>query len=213
MMACLGRSEDILALVEEDARTLPEEEQISLAVELRWSGCSVANHNGPTQVVLSGLKSSIDRVLEKGRQSRAIRRAIPLEVSAPFHSPVMRSSELGFEKVLQAELDRQSINSGTDKRAEDLHPLPASVPVISNISGLPLPADAVFSGQQPQELRHHLVAHISHPVRWSECVQYCQKHFQPTQWIEFGPKAVLSTLVKNQLGKDVSSISVTGLAS
>ena len=51
--------------------------------------CQVANDNEPTQVVLSGHKSAIDRIAEVGK-ALGVRRAVPLPVSAPFHCALMQ---------------------------------------------------------------------------------------------------------------------------
>ena len=51
--------------------------------------CDVANDNDPTQVVLSGHKTAIDRVAEVGK-AHGLRRAMPLPVSAPFHCALMK---------------------------------------------------------------------------------------------------------------------------
>ena len=67
--------------------------------------CDVANDNEPTQVVLSGHKTAIDRVAEIGK-AHGVRRAMPLPVSAPFHC-----------RLLQPAADAMAVGRVADQRA------------------------------------------------------------------------------------------------
>ena len=61
--------------------------------------CQVANDNEPTQVVLSGSKSAIDRVQDIGK-AHGVRRAVPLPVSAPFHCVLMQPAADAMQAAL-----------------------------------------------------------------------------------------------------------------
>ena len=63
--------------------------------------CQVANDNEPTQVVLSGQKSALDRVPAVGKEF-GVRRAVPLPVSAPFHCTLMQPAADAMAKALAA---------------------------------------------------------------------------------------------------------------
>ena len=61
--------------------------------------CEVANDNEPTQVVLSGHKTALDRVPEVGK-AFGVRRAVPLPVSAPFHCSLMQPAAEAMAEAL-----------------------------------------------------------------------------------------------------------------
>ena len=106
--------------------------------------CDIANDNEPTQVVLSGHKSAIDRVAAAGKP-HGLRRAVPLPVSAPFHCALMKPAA----DAMAAALEKINIRA-------------PCVPVMSNVTATPT-AD-------PAEIKRRLVAQVTGTVRWRECV-------------------------------------------
>jgi [acyl-carrier-protein] S-malonyltransferase len=106
--------------------------------------CDIANDNEPTQVVLSGHKTAIDRVAEVGK-AHGLRRAIPLPVSAPFHC-----------RLLQPAADAMAEALG---KVEVRRPV---VPVIANVLAAPI--------SDPAEIKARLVEQVTGTVRWRECV-------------------------------------------
>lgn len=60
---------------------------------------SIAGVNGPTQVTLSGAAAAVDAVAQAAQRDKVAARAIPLSVSAPFHSPAMRPGACGAVKL------------------------------------------------------------------------------------------------------------------
>ena len=129
--------------------------------------CQVANDNEPTQVVLSGHKSAIDRVPEAGK-AFGVRRAIPLPVSAPFHCSLMQPA--------------------ADAMAEALAKVAISqpaVPVVANVLATPI--------SDPDEIRKRLVEQVTGTVRWRECVLYMAAN-GITDIYEIGAGRVLSGL-------------------
>lgn len=130
--------------------------------------CQVANDNEPTQVVLSGAKSAIDRVPEVGKEF-GVRRAIPLPVSAPFHCALMQPAADAMAEALS----KVQVNA-------------PSVPVVANVLAAPI--------SDPDEIRRRLVEQVTGTVRWRECVQYMAAN-GITEVYEIGSGKVLSGLV------------------
>ncbi len=131
--------------------------------------CDVANDNEPTQVVLSGHKTAIDRVQEVGK-AHGVRRALPLPVSAPFHCALMKPAADAMAEALA--------------RIEIKAPV---VPVVANVLAAPI-AD-------PDEIRKALVAQVTGTVRWRECVGAMAER-GVTDFYEIGSGKVLAGLVK-----------------
>lgn len=129
--------------------------------------CEVANDNEPTQVVLSGHKSAIDRVGEVGK-AHGLRRALPLPVSAPFHCALMKPAADAMAEALA--------------RIEMKAP---AVPVVSNVVAAPI-AD-------PADIRKRLVEQVCGTVRWRECV-LAMAAAGVTQMFEIGSGKVLTGL-------------------
>jgi [acyl-carrier-protein] S-malonyltransferase len=142
--------------------------------------CEVANDNEPTQVVLSGHKRAIDRVPEAGK-TFGLRRAIPLPVSAPFHSALM-----------QPAADEMAIAL---RKIEIRQP---AIPLIANVLAAPI--------LDPAEIRRRLVEQVTGTVRWRECVETMGARGVDT-FIELGQGKVLAGLVKRTL-KDRTAVSI-----
>ena len=131
--------------------------------------CQVANDNEPTQVVLSGHKTAIDRVAEIGK-AHGVRRAVPLPVSAPFHCALMQPAADAMAEALA----NVKVNA-------------PSVPVVANVV-----ARAI---SDPDEIRKALVEQVVGTVRWRECVAYMAAE-GVTDFYEIGTGKVLAGLVK-----------------
>src|ERR1700761_5976986 len=119
---------------------------VALAEEAAKAGselgvCVVANDNNQGNVVISGAKAAVDRAIEKAKELGA--RAIPLNVSAPFHCPLMQPAADEMAEAL----------------AEAAISAPAA-PLVANVTARPtLDADAI---------RRMLVEQITGRVRWRE---------------------------------------------
>jgi [acyl-carrier-protein] S-malonyltransferase len=131
--------------------------------------CQVANDNEPTQVVLSGQKTAIDRVPAVGKEF-GVRRAVPLPVSAPFHCTLMQPAADAMAKAL-AEV---TVNA-------------PAVPVVANVL-----AQAI---SDPEEIKKRLVEQVTGTVRWRECVTYMTAN-GVTHFYEIGSGKVLAGLAK-----------------
>jgi [acyl-carrier-protein] S-malonyltransferase len=131
--------------------------------------CQVANDNEPTQVVLSGHKTAIDRVAEIGKKY-GVRRAVPLPVSAPFHCALMQPAADTMAEAL----------AGVKLEAP-------AVPVVANVVAAPI--------SDPEEIRRRLVEQVTGTVRWRECVAFMATS-GVTDFYEIGAGKVLAGLVK-----------------
>ena len=143
---------------------------------------AVANDNDPSQVVLSGHKGAIDRVIEIAKEMGA-KRAVSLPVSAPFHSPLMQPA---------AEAMRDALSYVVVD-------MPA-VPVFANVTAGP--------ETDPDTIRNLLVEQVTGLVRWRESV-INMGETGVEEFVEIGGK-VLGPMVKRILpdAKVTSVISI-----
>jgi len=141
--------------------------------------CTVANDNDPSQVVLSGHKGAIDRVVEIAREMGA-KRAILLPVSAPFHCPLMQPAAEAMQDALSYVVVGDPI-----------------VPVFANVT-----AEAE---SEPDTIRNLLVEQVTGMVRWRESVLN-MGDAGVAEFVELGGK-VLGPMVKRIL-PDVKVASV-----
>ncbi len=142
--------------------------------------CQIANDNEPTQVVLSGHKTAIDRVAEIGRK-HGVRRAIPLPVSAPFHCSLMQpAADVMAEELAKVEVRRPV------------------VPVVANVLAEPI--------SDPEEIKKRLVGQVTGTVRWRESVLKMSE-LGVGDFYEIGAGKVLTGLIKRIL-KDANAVSV-----
>ncbi len=131
---------------------------------------TAANFNTPDQVVIAGHAAAVNRAVELAK-SRGARRAVLLQVSAPFHCPLMAPAQ----ERLKADLDATTFR--------DL-----AVPLVNNYE-----ACEVRTGS---EARNGLYQQVPNPVRWTESVRLLAKN-GVTRFIEVGAGSVLSGLVRN----------------
>lgn len=171
MAAILGADLGVVIAACEEAR----EEQV----------CSAANINSPAQVVIAGDAAAIDRAIVL-LKARGAKRAVRLNVSAPFHCALMKPAQ---ERLA---VDLQKISF------KDL-----AMPVVTNTD-----ARAVKGGD---EAREALVRQVSQPVRWLDSVEFLISQGVQT-FIEIGPGKVLSGLVR-QIDRNVRCVNVEDEAS
>ncbi len=128
-----------------------------------------ANLNAPGQVVISGSIAGVEKACEVAKANGA-RRAIRLEVSGAFHSPLMESAAAG----LSASLDSTEFRD-------------PSCPVISNVSAAPVTRGA--------ELRESLKRQLMGAVRWEESMRWILAQ-RPEAFVEVGTGKVLRGLLR-----------------
>src|ERR1700761_1413134 len=141
--------------------------------------CVVANDNAPGQVVISGTLDALARAGEIAK-AKGIKRALPLAVSAPFHSPLMKPAA---ERMAE-ELAKVTIR-------------PLAVPVLANVTA----AEA----NDPNMVRELLVQQVTGRVRWRESMA-ALKGLGVDTTVEFGGK-VLTGMVK-RIDKDLANVTL-----
>ena len=128
-----------------------------------------ANFNAPEQTVIAGHAAAVKAAGEL-LAARGAKRVVPLPVSAPFHSPLMRPARAALEPVL----------AGLDFR-------PLAVPLYNNVDAAPV--------SEPAAVRAGLARQVDAPVRWVELVARMAADGFDT-FVEVGPGSVLSGLVR-----------------
>ncbi|MAK81690.1 ACP S-malonyltransferase [Phenylobacterium sp.] len=131
--------------------------------------CVVANDNNQGNVVISGAKAAVDRAIEKAKELGA--RAIPLNVSAPFHCPLMQPAADEMAQALAA--------------ATIVSP---RAPLVANVTARPV--------HEPEEIRRLLVEQVTGRVRWRESIAWLVESGGVTRFAEAGSGKVLSGMAK-----------------
>jgi [acyl-carrier-protein] S-malonyltransferase len=131
--------------------------------------CVVANDNNQGNVVISGAKAAVDAAIEKAKELGA--RAIPLNVSAPFHCPLMQPAADEMEKALAG--------------AAIVAP---RAPLVVNVTARPT--------LDPEAIRRMLVEQVTGRVRWRESMEWLAGEGGVTRFAEAGAGKVLSGMVK-----------------
>lgn len=130
---------------------------------------SAVNFNSPGQVVIAGNTAAVNRACEICKEKGA-KRAMPLAVSAPFHSSLLRPA--------------------ADKLAEDMASVAFAapqIPIVHNVNGT--------TEADPDKIKQLMIEQIYHPVLWVDCVKaIADANIQ--HLVECGPGKVLSGLAK-----------------
>ena len=152
----------ILGLSDDDVRAACAEAAQGEVVE-------AVNFNAPAQVVIAGHKAAVERACEVAK-AKGAKRALPLPVSAPFHSSLLKPA--------------------SDRLREYMAGLAFSAPQLPLINNVD-----VTIAQHPDEIKDALVRQAARPVRWVETVQKMAAE-GVTHVIECGPGKVLAGLTK-----------------
>jgi len=131
--------------------------------------CVVANDNNNGNIVISGEKAAVDRAIEKAKELGA--RAIPLNVSAPFHCPLMQPAADEMAAALAS--------------ATILAPV---MPVVANVLARP--------ESDPEVIRRLLVEQVTGRVRWRESMEWMAAEGGATRFVEIGSGKVLTGMAK-----------------
>ncbi|MCI2253148.1 ACP S-malonyltransferase [Domibacillus sp. PGB-M46] len=142
---------------------------------------AAANFNCPGQIVISGAKEGVEQASALLKEKGA-KRVIPLNVSGPFHSPLM---EPAAEK-LRTVLEKANIQS-------------SRVPVIANVDAQPV--------TEAEAIKENLVKQLYSPVLWEDSVQALLDAGVDT-FVEIGSGTVLSGLIK-KVNRRVRTIAVS----
>jgi [acyl-carrier-protein] S-malonyltransferase len=131
--------------------------------------CAVANDNNAGNVVISGAAAAVERAIEKAKELGA--RAIPVNVSAPFHCPLMQPA--------------------ADEMAEALAGVTIAAPrtfLVANVTARPT--------NDPEAIRRQLVEQVTGRVRWRESIEWLAGEGGVTRFAELGAGKVLTGMVK-----------------
>jgi [acyl-carrier-protein] S-malonyltransferase len=140
----------------------------------------IANDNAPGQVVISGETAALEKATEIAKQKGA-KRVIPLPVSTPNHSPLLKNASERMREALQSTVIR-----------------PPALPVVSNVTAEPV--------TEPEMIRKLLVEQITSRVRWRESVAGFRASGVAAT-VEFGGNKVLTGMIR-RIDKELETISI-----
>jgi [acyl-carrier-protein] S-malonyltransferase len=158
----VGGMAAILGLDDDTVRAVCAEASVAGVVE-------AVNFNAPSQVVIAGHKAAVEKACEIAK-AKGAKRALPLPVSAPFHSSLLKPASDQLREYL----------AGVEVQVP-------SIPVINNVD--------VAVVNEPVQIKDALVRQAAGAVRWVESVQAMAGH-GTTHVIECGPGKVLAGLTK-----------------
>ena len=144
----------------------------------------IANYNCPGQIAISGQKDAVDKACDMLKEAGA-KRCIPLNVSGPFHSPML----MGAGDKLANELESVQIHD-------------IVVPYVTNVTG-----DFV---KDKSDVKKLLADQVSNSVKWIQCVEAMLNEGVDT-FVEIGPGKTLSSFVKKiakEQEKEVTIINI-----
>ncbi|WP_100373239.1 ACP S-malonyltransferase [Bacillus sp. FJAT-45037] len=156
MAAVLGLDQDLLT-------------EVCLKVQANGDVAELANLNCPGQIVISGSAKGVELAGEQAKEKGA-KRVIPLTVSGPFHSSLMKPASEKLKTVLR-----------------DLNVENAKIPVIANVTAT--------AQTNASSIEDHLIQQVYSPVRWEETVNALLE-FGVDTFVEVGTGNVLTGLVK-----------------
>ena len=145
----------------------------------------VANFNCPGQIVISGTKQGVDEACIKAKEAGA-KRALPLVVSGPFHSSLMKKAADNLAQVVDGVIMQTP-----------------TIPVVSNVTSEIL--------VEVDDIKHELVQQVTSSVQWEQNVEKLIEQ-GVTVFIECGPGKVLTGLVK-KINRNVQTYCVYDEAS
>ena len=162
---------------------------VALAEEAAKAGsevgvCVVANDNNAGNVVISGDKAAVDKAIEKAKELGA--RTIPLNVSAPFHCPLMQPAADEMAGALFSALIIQP-----------------RAPLVANVTARPT--------HDPEAIRQLLVDQVTGRVRWRESMEWMAGEGGVTRFAEVGAGKVLSGMAK-RIAPDAEALALNGPA-
>lgn len=162
---------------------------LALAEEAAKAGsevgvCVVANDNNAGNIVISGDKAAVDKAIEKAKELGA--RAIPLNVSAPFHCPLMQPAA---DEMAAALAEATIVQPGA--------------PLVANVTARPV--------HDPETIRNLLIEQVTGRVRWRESVEWLAGEGGVTRFAEAGAGKVLSGMIK-RIAPDAESTALNAPA-
>ncbi len=140
-----------------------------LNVIKKFGVCEIANHNSSEQIVVSGHSKAVQELVNNSTKF-SIKRAVLLNVSAPFHCSLMMPAQIR----LQNELKEITFNK-------------PDLPIICNYTA--------FSESNPLKLKDNIINQVTNKVRWKETMEYAHNN-KIKKVLECGSGKILSGLFK-----------------
>lgn len=156
------------------------EVEAACAEAAKGSVCQIANDNGGGQLVISGARAAVELAARLCSEKGA-KRALMLQVSAPFHSALMQPAAVAMREAL----------AKVEKHAP-------TVPLVSNVSVTPT--------SDPETIAARLVEQVTGRVRWRETVEWFGANGVTTLY-EVGAGKVLSGLAR-RINRDIALANV-----
>ncbi len=144
-------------------------DEASLAKVCEETDTKIANVNCPGQLVISGAKESLTKATELA-ETKGAYRAIPLQVSGAFHTPLMQPAVIGMSKIVASLPFREP-----------------TIPIIANTTAQPMTSAKMVKAE--------LLRQLCNCIQWQRSVEYMINN-GVTTFIEIGPGKVLSSLIK-----------------
>lgn len=163
---------------------LPTETVENLCKECTTGLVVPANYNCDGQIVISGETEAINEACEKMKAAGA-KRALVLQVSGAFHSPLMEPAREELAKAIETTVFKTPV-----------------CPVYQNVTALP--------STDPETIKKNLLAQLTSPVRWTQTVKNMVAD-GAGYFMEIGPGTVLQGLIKKIAGADVTIEGITTL--
>ena len=145
----------------------------------------IANDNAPGQIVISGHRKAIERAIDNSKEM-GIKRALRLNVSAPFHCSLMQSA---LEDMIDP--------------IKNLDILTPELVLCNNV-------DALFI-TDPEKIKDSLINQITSRVKWRESIEKIKNQGKVNQFIELGSGSVLSGLIK-RIDKNLDSVALESIS-
>lgn len=136
--------------------------------EYRLNAIDIANLNAPTQIVIAGPRSDIERA-QRIFEEQGVKMYVILKVSGPFHSRYMAEAKQQFSEYLDS---------------FDL--LPPQIPVVSNVTARPY---------KQAEVKKNLIEQITSSVQWTDSIRYLMGMAE-MEFEEIGPNKVMTKLIR-----------------
>jgi len=140
----------------------------------------IANINCPGQLVISGAEENVAKAVDLAKEKGASR-AIPLQVSGAFHTPLMQPAVDGMAKIIPTVTFRDP-----------------SMPIIANTTAEPL--------TKGEEIREELLRQLCNSVQWQRTIEHMIGN-GVSHFIEIGPGKVLTGLIR-RINRDVETINI-----
>ena len=144
----------------------------------------IANDNAPGQIVISGHRKAIERAIDNSKEM-GIKKALRLNVSAPFHCSLMQSA---LEDMIDP--------------IKNLDILTPELVLCNNV-------DALFI-TDPEKIKDSLINQITSRVKWRESIEKIKNQGKVNQFIELGSGSVLSGLIK-RIDKNLDSVALESI--